>query len=104
MVFRHSGNLRKEEDGSVDDLLYDWHYLGEYLQTPIMSVSIHSRTIDIIIPQSTLLFVLSFLKKFQFFFVHLSRIELPFLVIQRPTLDDRCIAGTGFLVQGFYVG
>ena len=45
--------FRKGEDGSVDNSFYDWHYLGEYLQTPIMSVSIHSRTIDITIPQST---------------------------------------------------
>ncbi len=37
----------------MDISFYDWHYYGEYLQTPIMSVSIHSRTIDIIIPQST---------------------------------------------------
>ena len=44
---------RKVEDGSVDIYFYDWRYLGEYLQTPIMSVSIHSRTIDITIPQST---------------------------------------------------
>ena len=45
--------IRKVEDGSVDIYFYDWRYLGEYLQTPIMPVSIHSRTIDIIIPQST---------------------------------------------------
>ncbi len=45
--------VRKEEDGSVDILFYDRHYLGEYLQTPITPVSIHSRTIDVIIPQST---------------------------------------------------
>ena len=53
-VAPHPCILRKGEDGSVDNSFYDWHYLGEYLQTPIMSVSIHSRTIDIIIPQSTL--------------------------------------------------
>ena len=45
--------IRKEEDGSVDILFYDRHYLGEYLQTPITPVSIHSRTIDVIIPRST---------------------------------------------------
>ena len=45
--------VRKEEDGSVDILFYDRHYLGEYLQTPITPASIHSRTIDVIIPRST---------------------------------------------------
>lgn len=49
--------LRKEKDGSVDDLFYDWHYLGEYLQTPIMPASIHARAIDITIPQSTLIVI-----------------------------------------------
>ena len=45
--------IRKTEDGSVDICFYDWRYLGEYLQTPITLVSIHSQTISIIIPQST---------------------------------------------------
>ena len=44
---------RKGEDGCVDISFYDWHYLGEYFPTPIISASIHSRAIDIIIPQST---------------------------------------------------
>ncbi len=37
----------------MDNPFYDWHYSGEYLKTPIMSADIHSRAIDIIIPQST---------------------------------------------------
>ena len=45
--------VRKGEDGCVDNSFYDWHYLGEYFPTPIISASIHSRTMDIIIPQST---------------------------------------------------
>ena len=46
--------FRKTEDGCVDICFYDWHYLGEYFPTPIVTVSIHSRTIITIIPQSTL--------------------------------------------------
>ena len=45
--------VRKEEDGSVDILFYDWRYFGVYLQTPMIPTDTHSRVIGITIPQST---------------------------------------------------
>ena len=48
------GHKWKGEDGSVDNPFYDWHYLGTYLQTPIIPADMYSQTIGIIIPQSTI--------------------------------------------------
>jgi hypothetical protein len=45
--------IRKGEDGCVDDPFYDWHYSGVFLPTPMIPTEIHSRVIDITIPQST---------------------------------------------------
>jgi hypothetical protein len=50
---------RKEEDGSVDILFYDWRYSGVYLQTPMILTDIHSHVIGITIPQSTYNFKLT---------------------------------------------
>ena len=45
--------IRKEEDGSVDNLFYERHYLGLCLQTPAVATSINSRVFTTTIPHST---------------------------------------------------
>ncbi len=40
---------------------------GEYLPTPIIPVGIHSQTIGIIIPQSTLWFIIQYFKELRIF-------------------------------------
>lgn len=52
-VFKNFFKKRKGEDGRVDNSFYDWHYLGLYLPTPMVTTGINSQVFVTIIPQST---------------------------------------------------
>ncbi len=53
LPLHHTRKLRKEKDGSVDNLFYNRHYFGLHLQTPTITTGINAQAIVIIIPRLT---------------------------------------------------